>query len=99
MRFMPTPRSTDPARRSSPLRRLAHFINRLRPGGPRNFTPTGWPRVDRTVAKIHQNLPSAPTEERFQIVGLLCREALISTAQVVCVKGRQTFKLSPDPLR
>jgi hypothetical protein len=45
--------------------------------------PTGWARVDRTVGEIKRRLSEARTEEQFQAVGLLCREALVSVAQVV----------------
>lgn len=45
--------------------------------------PTGWPRVDRTLGEVRARLGSASTEEQFQAVGLLCREALISLAQTV----------------
>ena len=45
--------------------------------------PTGWPRVDRTLGDARARLESASTEEQFQTVGLLCREALISLAQTV----------------
>jgi hypothetical protein len=45
--------------------------------------PTGWARVDRGIDKIRQALASAKNEEDFQAVGLLCRETLISLAQVV----------------
>ena len=45
--------------------------------------PTGWPRVDRTLGEVRSRLESASTEEQFQAVGLLCREALISLAQTV----------------
>jgi hypothetical protein len=44
---------------------------------------TGWERVDRTVTALRQHLAIAKTEEQFQTVGLLCREALISLAQAV----------------
>jgi hypothetical protein len=44
--------------------------------------PTGWPRVDRGVYEIQRRLEQAKTEEQFQAVGLLCREVLISVAQV-----------------
>ncbi len=43
--------------------------------------PTGWDRVDRTLEEVRTRLASASTEEQFQAVGLLCREALISVAQ------------------
>lgn len=45
--------------------------------------PTGWPRVDRGILEIRRRLEQAQTEEQFQAVGLLCRETLISVAQVV----------------
>lgn len=47
--------------------------------------PTGWARVDRTVTKLRTRLAAASNEEDFQIVGLLSRECLISTAQAVFV--------------
>jgi len=45
--------------------------------------PTGWPRVDRGVDKIREKLETSSSEEDYQIVGLLCREVLISLAQAV----------------
>lgn len=45
--------------------------------------PTGWPRVDRGIYEIRRRLEQAQTAEQFQAVGLLCRETLISVAQVV----------------
>ena len=45
--------------------------------------PTGWERVDRTVTELRRQLRAAGTEEQYQTVGLLCREALISLAQAV----------------
>lgn len=39
--------------------------------------------MDRTVSEIRQRLERASTEEQFQAVGLLFREALISLAQTV----------------
>jgi hypothetical protein len=53
-------------------------------GAPRIFQePTGWERVDRAVYEIRRRLEQAENEEQFQAVGLLCRETLISLAQVV----------------
>ena len=60
---------------------------------------TGWPRVDRTWNEIEKQLATAATEEQFQQVGLLCRDALISLAQAVFDPGRHP-KLDinePDP--
>jgi len=45
--------------------------------------PTGWARVDRCVTQIRDQLEQASNEEQFQVVGTLCREALISLAQAV----------------
>lgn len=45
--------------------------------------PTGWARVDRTISEMRIRLAEAKTPEQFQAVGLLCRENLISLAQVV----------------
>jgi hypothetical protein len=45
--------------------------------------PTGWARVDRTVTEIRQRLETPSTEEQFQAVGTLCRDALISLGQAV----------------
>lgn len=45
--------------------------------------PTGWVRVDRGIYEIRRRLEQAKNEEQFQAVGLLCRETLISVAQVV----------------
>ena len=50
---------------------------------PRAVEPTGWPKVDRTITEMRGRLATATTEEQFQAVGLLCREALISLAQAV----------------
>jgi len=44
---------------------------------------TGWERVDRNTDKVVQSLATAKDEEDFQTVGFLCREVLISLAQVV----------------
>jgi len=45
--------------------------------------PTGWARVDRNMEKIVKALESSQNEEDFQLIGLLCREAIISLAQTV----------------
>ena len=49
----------------------------------RTEEPTGWQKVDRTVGELRRRLAQAQTEEQFQAVGLLCREALISLGQAV----------------
>lgn len=64
------------------------LINRIRTGRVDEFEPTGWARVDRTVGELRDRLASVTTEEQFQAVGLLCREALISVAQAVFIPER-----------
>jgi hypothetical protein len=53
-----------------------------------SYEPTGWARVDRIVGRLRDKLAMASMEEEFQAVGLLCREALISTGQAVFVEER-----------
>jgi excisionase family DNA binding protein len=50
--------------------------------------PTGWPKVDRQVEELRLRLREATSEEQFQSVGHLCREALISVAQAVYDRER-----------
>jgi hypothetical protein len=50
--------------------------------------PTGWPKVDRQVDEMRLRLREAATEEQFQSIGHLCREALISVAQAVYKRDR-----------
>jgi len=45
--------------------------------------PTGWEKVDRQLQEARLRLDEAQEEEQFQVVGLICREALISVAQEV----------------
>jgi hypothetical protein len=42
-----------------------------------------WNRVERSLGEAKEKLEQATAEEQFQGVGLLCREILISLAQVV----------------
>jgi hypothetical protein len=64
---------------------VGDFAGRLRAQtiGQTLTETTGWVRVDRNVTEIRKRLETAATEEQFQAVGLLCREALISLAQAV----------------
>jgi hypothetical protein len=50
--------------------------------------PTGWPKVDRQMGEVRERLREAVNEEQFQVVGLLCRETLISVAQAVYIAER-----------
>ena len=45
--------------------------------------PTGWARIDRSIGEARVRLAEAETEEQYQAIGLLCRETLISLAQIV----------------
>lgn len=49
--------------------------------------PTGWERVDRSIEEMRNRLKVADTEEKFQAIGMLGRETLISIAQQVFDKG------------
>jgi hypothetical protein len=76
------------ARRAHLAAMYQGLIDRIRAGpsavGVHVFEePTGWPRVDRAIYEVRRRLEQAETEEQFQAVGLLCREVLISVAQVV----------------
>ena len=66
---------------SSLLQELRNRVAGKQPSVPQE--PTGWPRVDRAIGEIRNRLASAETEEQYQAIGLLCREALISLAQSV----------------
>jgi hypothetical protein len=50
--------------------------------------PTGWAKVDRHLGEVRTRVDGASSEEQFQAVGLLCREALISLSQIVYDPGR-----------
>ena len=43
--------------------------------------PTGWQKVDRQLQEVKYRLNSAINEEQYQVIGLLCREVMISVAQ------------------
>lgn len=45
--------------------------------------PTGWERVNRSLAKARLQLNTAAVEEERQAIGLVCREVLISLGQAV----------------
>ena len=54
----------------------------------RAYEPTGWERVDRAIGAARVALARGVSAEDFQGVGLLCREAIISVAEVVWREGR-----------
>lgn len=49
--------------------------------------PTGWERVDRSLAKVRQQFSMAAAEEDWQAIRLVCREVLISLGQAVYIEG------------
>ena len=49
----------------------------------REIEITGWTRVDRAMDNIRNQLETASDEEQFQSIGLLCREVLLSLAEMV----------------
>lgn len=50
--------------------------------------PTGWERVDRSIEEMKNRLKVADTEEKYQAIGMLGRETLISIAQQVFDKEK-----------
>jgi hypothetical protein len=64
------------------------IINRIRTGRSDELQPTGWARVDRCVGELRDRLAAARSEEQFQAVGLLGREAIISVAEAVYDRTR-----------
>lgn len=51
-----------------------------------HFEPTGWERVDRAIEEMKKRLLVADNEEKYQAIGMLGRETLITIAQQVFVK-------------
>lgn len=62
--------------------------SKTKPINPVFEEPTGWARVDRGMGEIKLRLVQATTEEQFQAIGFLCRETLISLAQVVFIEEK-----------
>jgi hypothetical protein len=75
------------------------LVARIRQDSGREFEVTGWDRVDRTILKAKTHLAAAKGEEDYQTVGLNCREALISLAQVVWDSDRHPplDQVQPSP--
>jgi len=71
------------------------LLERLKKGPPSRgadvfVEPTGWAKVDRGIDEIRKQLEEVSTTEQFQIVGLLCRETLISLAQTAYIPKRHS---------
>lgn len=49
---------------------------------------TGWERIERSVQEIKTRQTEATKEEHFQVIGLLCRETIITLAQSVFDKDK-----------
>lgn len=58
--------------------------------------PTGWANVDRVLEKARSILTYGKSAEDYQQAGLLCREGLISLAQIVFDEERHS---TPDGVR
>jgi hypothetical protein len=56
-----------------------------------------WTRVDRAMENAREQLRTSTTEEEYQTVGLLCREALISSAQIVFNPARHKTEDKVEP--
>lgn len=67
-------------------------------GVAREVEPTGWERVDRQVEEARRRLETARNEERFQTVGLLCREILISALAALPSPPRRAMALRSSGL-
>lgn len=63
---------------------LAYFDENENDNNIETFIELGdWERIQRAITKIKRDSSSARNEEDFQAIGLLCREVIISLAQVV----------------
>lgn len=71
------------SRRSFIGKLINPLIDRIQNDIVEVIPPTGWPRVDRTIAQLQGDILTASVEEQFQTIGMLCRETLISLAQAV----------------
>lgn len=52
----------------------------------------GWERVERTIHEIKNQHIKAKNEEEFQIVGLLCRELIITLAQTIYIPEKHIME-------
>jgi hypothetical protein len=48
----------------------------------------GWDKIERTIEEVKTRIAVADNEEKFQAIGLLCRETTISLAQQVYVREK-----------
>ena len=59
--------------------------------------PTGWEKVDRQLQEARFGLETAQSEEHFQAVGLICREALISVGEAAFDPARHLLVDRVEP--
>ncbi|MCI1269579.1 MAG: hypothetical protein LKG21_06735 [Ruminococcus sp.] len=52
------------------------------------YEPTGWERVDRALEEMKLRLETADNEEKYQAIGMIGRETLITIAQQVFVSDK-----------
>ena len=65
-----------------------HSAFSISPVFDQNSEPTGWVRVDRSIEEMKARYKAADTEEKYQAIGMLGRETLISIAQQVFIKDK-----------
>lgn len=65
-----------------------HSAFSVSPVFDQNSKPTGWVRVDRSIEEMKARYKAADTEEKYQAIGMLGRETLISIAQQVFIKEK-----------
>lgn len=53
-----------------------------------DYEPTGWERVDRALEEMKKRISVADTEEKYQAIGMIGRETLITIAQQVFDKDK-----------
>jgi hypothetical protein len=58
------------------------------PGFSVNVDLSNWERLERSVKEINTRQKEASTEEQFQVIGLLCRETIITLSQAVYVESK-----------
>ncbi|AEE54372.1 hypothetical protein [Haliscomenobacter hydrossis] len=53
-----------------------------------NIDLSNWERLERSIKEINSRQKEASAEEQFQVVGLLCRETIITLAQAVYIEAK-----------
>ncbi len=78
--------------------KIVEKLNVLKTDQLQTVEITGEQRLDRTIREIKYRFSEAKNEEQFQALGVLCRDALISLAQVAYnpEKHRQFSDIEPS---